>query len=188
MQDKDRRQFFRINQKVALDIRPIQESELLAGPRPEQFEVSPAFSLLCELHEQDAESHHLLRKIAERDGAVASYLQLLNNKIDALGRALVSSSINMDRMIHQHINLSEGGMLFQYPQPLDEDGYLAMKLIFPDSCLGILLHARVLRCKRLADEFEIAVEFYRLPENCRTQLARQIIESQAQTRRQISNG
>ena len=69
----DRREYYRIEDTIALDFR------LLSGPEAQPSSVlndsSPLFNLLSDLHLLDYESQHLLRHISERDRTLASYLK-----------------------------------------------------------------------------------------------------------------
>jgi len=179
--DADRRQFFRINQQVAMDISLLSEDQSNATMST-HFEVPPSFAAICQLHEQDVEAQMMLHRISARDAELARYLQLMSERINVLARTLVSHDIDFNRLVTRDVNLSEGGMLFYYPDALPADGIVEIKLIFPAAELGLLLRARILRCEPIdGNLFEVALEFCQLAESTRTLLARQIMESQSQT-------
>ncbi len=183
MQDQDRRKYFRIEQKVSLELKAVSEEEMAQSPRPVQFEVSPYFLLLSQLQELDAESNSLLRKIAEKDANIAAFLHILHSKVETIAKAVAASGIALEHIVTQEINLSEGGMMFSYPHEIPLGSNLALKLIFPESCIGLLLYAQVCRLIPEANgEYHIGVAFTRLPESCRQILARQIFASQTLAR------
>lgn len=183
MQEQDRRKFFRIEHQVSIELKLISEEEFGANPTPVQFEVSPYFLLLTELQALDTDREHLLRKIAEKDGQIASYLEILNNKIQAIARAVAAGGIDLDSLMSQEVNLSEGGVMFEYDTQLKSDQYLAIKLIFPESCIGLLLYGKTTRIIPLENgKFKTGVEFLRMPESCRTLLARQVMRLQSKQR------
>ncbi|MFC6672482.1 PilZ domain-containing protein [Marinobacterium aestuariivivens] len=180
---QDRRQFYRIDHRVALDYRVVPEADVMSSARPYHFDVSPHFLLLGELQSMESDTGHLLRKIAEKQPDVAAYLKLLNRKIDAVAQSLVSEELsNSSGLRLKSINLSEGGLSFDSNQSLNQGDYLALKLVFPENRLGMLLYARVQRCYQIEGGFHIAIEFFKLTESCRTLIARYILEAQARER------
>jgi c-di-GMP-binding flagellar brake protein YcgR len=180
---QDRRQFYRIEQQVAIEYKFVSEADVMTSPRPYQFDVSPHFLLYSELQAMDIDTGHLLRKIGEKQPEVSAYLKLLNGKISSIARSLASQEFeNISALKLYHINLSEGGLSFECDDDLPLGQYLALKLVFPDSRLGMLLYASVQRNDAINGRFHIGIEFFKLPESCRTLLARFILEAQARER------
>ncbi|KEA62001.1 hypothetical protein ADIMK_3662 [Marinobacterium lacunae] len=180
--DQDRRQFYRIDHPVVLDYKIVSESEVAGSSQPYQFNVSPYFLLQSQLSSIDAECQHLVYKIAESTPHLATYLQHLNKKIDLIGQALSDSQIEFDPVKCQTINLSEGGLSYTNEQALEIGTLLAIKLVFPENSLGLLLYAEVQRCEKKEEAFDIGIAFRKMPESCRTLLARLIIEAQSRER------
>ncbi len=181
--EQERRQFYRIDHPVILEYRVVTESEVAGSPQPYQFDVSPYFLLQSQLAEIDNECQHLLYKVAESTPHLATYLQSLNKKIDLIGRTLSYSGIETESAQPYLVNLSEGGISFSEESPIELGSYLALKLIFPDNGLGLLLYARVQRCLAAESGYDIGVSFMKMSESCRTLLARLIIEAQARERK-----
>lgn len=183
MQEQDRRKFFRIDHQVSLELKPISKNEMNRHPSPAQFEVSPYFLLLSQLQALDTESEHLLHKVAEKDSNTAIVLKQMQKKIDTIARAIATNNIDTTKIVSQEINLSEGGMMFEHPEELALGTFLAIKLIFPEISVGLLLYAKVCRVIPLEnDRYKIGIEFIRLSENCRLLLARQIMLLQSRQR------
>jgi hypothetical protein len=59
--------------------------------------------------------------------------------------------------------------------------------VFPDSLLGLLLYATVQRNEAIDGGYQIGIEFFKMPESCRTLLARFILEAQARERQRQLN-
>lgn len=189
MQEQNRRQFFRIEHQVSVEIKLISEKDFDTNPRPVQFEVSPYFLLLTELQALDTDREYLLRKIAEKDSHIAGYLEIMNDKIQAISHAIAASSMDIEHLQSQEVNLSEGGMMLEYDTELDSDQLLAVKLVFPESSIGLLLYGKTTRIIPLDNgKFKTGIEFIRMPENCRTLLARQVMLLQSRQRqREMEN-
>ncbi|MEH6575757.1 MAG: PilZ domain-containing protein [Amphritea sp.] len=182
--DQERRQFFRINEHISLDYQEISEEEMQQSPQPTQFEVTPYFTLLTQLQELDADSTFLLRKISQKDPTIGSFLEIINSKVEAIAKTIASSDMEFKNLIAQETNLSEGGLSFDSNSQLATDGFVAMKLIFQESCIGLLLYGKVLYSVSCEDGFNTGIEFCRMPESSRMIIARHIISSQS---RQIQN-
>ncbi|MCO4757639.1 MAG: PilZ domain-containing protein [Oceanospirillaceae bacterium] len=184
MQEQERRKFFRIDHQVSIELKTISAEEIAKNPTPVQFEVSPYFLLLSQLQDLDTEGDHLLRKIAEKDANTAAFLQLMHRKIDTIAKAVAVNGIELEQILSQEINLSEGGMMFEYPETFDMDQHLAIKLIFPETCIGLLLYAKVCRLIPMSNgHYKVGIEFIRMPESCRVLLARQVMLLQSHQRR-----
>lgn len=178
----ERRQYYRIDHPVIIEHQCVSEEDVAHSSQPFQFEVSAYFSLQAQLHAIDAECSHYLHRISEHSAPLSAYLQSLNKKIELIAQALTADSLKLDQGEPQFINLSEGGISFFSAQPLEQGQALALKLVFTESRLGMMLYARVIRAQPQTEGYEIAAEFLHMPESCRTQLARLIFEAQARQR------
>lgn len=178
----DRREYYRIEDSIALDF------SLLSGPEARATDAlhddSPLFNLLSDLHLMDFESQHLLRHISERDRTLANYLKVMNKRIDLLGQA-VAQSLLRDIGAPRQVSLSEGGLSFNHSQPISRGSHLALKMVLMPQALGLLLRAEVVHCQKRNDgQFEIGTEFEALTDAQRQLLARHILQRQALERRQ----
>ncbi|MCY1438033.1 PilZ domain protein [compost metagenome] len=132
----------------------------------------------------DFESQHLLRHIHERDRTLASYLKVINKRIDLLGQALAQSLLR-DIGPAQQVTLSEGGIGFTSPQPIEPGTQLALKMVLMPQALGLLMQAVVIHSQARADgQFDIGTEFEAETDAQRQLLARHILHKQAQQRRE----
>jgi len=180
--EDDRREYYRIDDTIALDFTLLSDAEALASE--ELHDSSPLFNLLSDLHLMDFESQHLLRHISERDRTLANYLKVMNKRIDLLGQA-VAQSLLRDIGPSQRVSLSEGGISFNSTQQVDVGSHLAIKMVLMPQALGLLLRARVVHCSPRADQqFEIGTAFEALTDAQRQLLARHILQRQALERRQ----
>lgn len=182
--DQERRQYYRIDKPVVIDYKVVSRDDVAGSSQPHQFNVPPYFLLQSQLAEIDSESQHLIYKIGESTPHLATYLQQLNKKVDLIARTIAGSDLDLENSQRQTINLSEGGLSFIAPEKIDVTSYLALKLVFPDNGLGLLLYAEVQRCAEAEGGYELGVAFMRMPESCRTLLARLILEAQARERQE----
>ncbi len=180
LDEEDRREYYRIEDMIALEIRPLSAPEA-AGQEVLQ-DASPLFNLLSELHLSEFESQHLLRQISERDRAISAFLKSQNKRIDLLSQ-VVALTVLGHIGEPQPVILSEGGIDFQHPTPIATGAHLSVKLVLMPQALGLLLRARVTHCDRKGDGYDVGTEFEHLTEAQRQLLARYILQKQAQERR-----
>lgn len=180
LDEEDRREYYRIEDTIALEIQPL--SALEAAGQEVLQDASPLFNLLSELHLSEFESQHLLRQISERDRAIAAFLKSQNKRIDLLSQ-VVALTVLGHIGEPQPVIISEGGIDFQHPNALATGAHLSVKLVLMPQALGLLLRARVTHCDRKGDGFDVGTEFEHLTDAQRQLLARYILQKQAQERR-----
>ena len=180
LDEEDRREYYRIEDTIALEIRPL--SALEAAGQEVLQDASPLFNLLSELHLSEFESQHLLRQISERDRNTAAFLKSQNKRIDLLSQVIAITVLGQIGE-PQPVVISEGGIEFQHPTPIDTGAHLSVKLVLMPQALGLLLRARVTHCDRKGDGYDVGTEFEHLTDAQRQLLARHILHKQAQERR-----
>lgn len=180
LDEEDRREYYRIEDTIALEIRPLSASE--ATGQEVLQDASPLFNLLSELHLSEFESQHLLRQINERDRNIAAFLKSQNKRIDLLSQVIAITVLGQIGE-PQPVIISEGGIDFQHPSPIAAGAHLSVKLVLMPQALGLLLRARVTHCDRKGDGYDVGTEFEHLTDAQRQLLARHILQKQAQERR-----
>ena len=180
LDEEDRREYYRIEDTIALEIRPLSASE--ATGQEVLQDASPLFNLLSELHLSEFESQHLLRQISERDRNLAAFLKSQNKRIDLLSQVIAITVLGQIGE-PQPVIISEGGIDFQHPTPIATGAHLSVKLVLMPQALGLLLRARVTHCDRKGDGYDVGTEFEYLSDAQRQLLARYILQRQAQERR-----
>ncbi|MGY2259168.1 PilZ domain-containing protein [Pseudomonas sp. SDO55104_S430] len=180
LDEEDRREYYRIEDMIALEIRPLSAAEA-AGQEVLQ-DASPLFNLLSELHLSEFESQHLLRQISERDRNLAAFLKSQNKRIDLLSQVIAITVLGQIGE-PQPVVVSEGGLEFRHPTPIAADSLLSVKLVLMPQALGLLLRARVIHCDRKGESYDVGTEFEHLTDAQRQLLARHILQKQAQERR-----
>ncbi|MNT40874.1 PilZ domain protein [compost metagenome] len=180
LDEEDRREYYRIEDTIALEIRPLSATE--ATGQEVLQDASPLFNLLSELHLSEFESQHLLRQISERDRNLAAFLKSQNKRIDLLSQVIAITVLGQIGE-PQPVIISEGGIDFQHPSPIAAGARLSVKLVLMPQALGLLLRARVTHCDRKGDGYDVGTEFEHLTDAQRQLLARHILQKQAQVRR-----
>lgn len=183
MATHERRHYYRINYPLALEYHAVDMNTILASEQPKQFNVSPYFTLQLQLAELETEMAQLINRVNDTQPHVANALDLLNRKVELIGQTLAEGDLAVDGIKIIDANISESGMSFPSAETFEVKGLLALKLIFPSDALGLLLYAEVVRCEPQGKRFEISINFLKMPERCRSILARTLMRAQMRQRR-----
>lgn len=180
--DEDRREYYRIEDQIALEISPLSAAEAL---EPELLQDdSPLFNLLSELHLSDFESQHLLRQLSDKDRTLAAFLRAQNKRLDLLS-SVVAHTLLGEIGMPRRVILSEGGIEFTQAQHLAPGTRVKAKMVLMPRAHGLLLRGRVTHCDPRPDgNYELGTEFTDMTDAQRQLLARYILQRQQQQRRQ----
>ena len=182
LDEEDRREYYRIEDRIALEITPLSAADALGTDLLQ--DDSPLFNLLSELHLSEFESQHLLRQVSEKDRILAAFLKAQNKRIDLLS-AVVAQGLIGQIGAPQPVILSEGGVEFDNPEAFTPGSRVAVKMVLMPRASGLLLRAKVVHCDKKADgTYEIGTEFTDISDAQRQLLARYILQRQQQQRRQ----
>lgn len=176
--EAERREYYRIEDRIALEITPLDDSPDTAP------DGSPLFTLLSELHLSEFESQHLLRQLGDSNRAISGLLKAQNKRIDLLSQVLAQmlmGTLGEPRPVV----ISEAGLDFHDPAPVAPGTRLNLKMAFMPQALGMMLKARVVHCNALPEgSYSIGVEFEGTTDAQRQLMARYVMQKQAMERRQ----
>lgn len=181
LDEEERREYYRIEDSVALEIQPIPASGTV--DEPAAHDTSTLFDLLTELHVAEFESQRLLRQLDDRDRSTNSFLRAMSKRIDLLGQ-VVAQTVLGKLGPPQNVIMSEGGLQFESPRPFPVDSLLSVKMVLMPQASGMMLQARVTQCHSLTvGDFAVGTEWIDLSDAQRQLLARHILQRQAAQRR-----
>ena len=183
-QTRERRDFFRVDQDVFFDYKPVEAALADDGEAENEFEDSISLSLVNELKRLDKDSVQSLRLLTEKNRLLGDYLQILTSKIDVIARhaLFAQDSFAQDKQ-RKRINLSEDGMAFLSDRTHYKGSFMAIRLIFLPNYSPVTSFARVVRCEQKGENHHVAVKFHKLSNTDRQELSRQILKTQANMRK-----
>ena len=182
LDEEDRREYYRIADRIALQINPLSAAEAL-DPEVLQDD-SPLFNLLSELHLSDFEAQHLLRQLSDKDRTLAAFLRAQSKRLDLLS-AVVAQTLIGEIGQPQAVVISEGGIESSQAQPITPGTRVKVKMVLMPRAHGLLLRGKVSHCDPRPDgSFELGTEFIDMTDAQRQLLARYILQRQQQQRRQ----
>ncbi len=176
----ERREYFRIEDEIALDYRLINEDEadqLLVKIQSRQVDRFTAASSFAATTRQLT---HVMHKVQTQSPELARCLQALDQKLNMVAQLFVSEDMGLNEQPSREVNLSAGGVAFRAQHELETDSLLELRMVLFPSLVGILTVSRVIHCERIDDDnrqfpWQIAVVYEHLRESDREHLVRHIM-------------
>lgn len=146
---ENRRRFFRIDDAVRLSYRPLDPADLADRVSRLNEGLGGSFTLMASLAAITRRMSVSLRRIEQHSSDVAAYLRGLDQKIDAVARALLLQDAELPAMNEEPVNLSAGGLAIAAQQCLPTGTPLEIRLLLLPALTGILAFGLVVECTEL---------------------------------------
>ncbi|MBJ6137613.1 PilZ domain-containing protein [Marinobacter litoralis] len=174
---QDRREFFRIQDRIGLEIRRLEENH---PADPDLFNNTPLDSLKAEYRRLDQDIKNHLANLAERDRLLTGLITTLNSKLDALARIIAFEQNPLQPEDWQDVTLSEGGLAFFSPSVAWQTGdRMAVRMTLPPELYQPQAIAQVIDLERdTAGGAWVLAAFTELEESDRQQIARHVMRWQ----------
>jgi hypothetical protein len=176
----DRRDFYRIKDRVGLEIRrhtPDDSTDLpFNGNHPE--------SLRAEFRRLDQDVRSQLANLAERDRLLTSLIKSLNGKLDTLARIMAFEQNPLQPEDWQEVTLSEGGVSFATQiSDYAVNERLHLRLTLPPELYQPVATARILSTSPdKSGGYQVHTEFVDIHDQDRQQIARHVLRWQIRQR------
>ncbi|TCK17355.1 PilZ domain-containing protein [Thiogranum longum] len=186
----ERREFFRIDDEVALDYRLIDHDEVDQLLEKIQSQLVDRFTAASSFTATTRQMMNLIHKVQAQSPELARCLQAIDQKLNMIAQLFVSEEIKEKQHDTREVNLSAGGVAFRAQHELPVGSLLELRMVLFPSLVGILTISRVVHCERVKDgnpqyPWQIAVEYEHLKETDRELLVRHIMARETeQLRRQ----
>jgi hypothetical protein len=176
----DRRDFYRISDRIGLEIRRHAPDDKVASP----FNGSHVEALRAEFRRLDQDVRSQLANLAERDRLLTSLIKSLNGKLDTLARIMTFEQNPLQPEDWQEVTLSEGGLSFTTTtSDYAVDDQLSMRLTLPPEFFQPVATARILSID--PDDkggYRVHTEFVDIHDPDRQQIARHVLRRQIRQR------
>ena len=189
----ERREYFRIDDEVALDYRLISEDEVDRLQEKIQSRVLDRFSAASSFAATTRQMTHVMHKVQIESPELARCLQALDQKLNMVAQLFVSEEMQLNEQPAREVNLSAGGVAFRTQHEIDVDSLLELRMVLFPSLIGILTVSRVIHCERIDDDnrhfpWQVAVVYEHLRESDREHLVRHIMAKETRQLRGKSSG
>ncbi len=179
--DRDRRCHYRVDDQLNFEFKLVDPKTMRHHRANELFARRSEQQLLCELNKLEDEGQILLREIAKEHRSIAIYLGLLNRKSQLIANQLCLAESEHHSL---KLNLSEGGMAFNYDTALNVGDYMAVALAVVEDSWQLYLYGRVVRClPSVPKGHQIAIAFCDIDPEQQKQLTRRVFKKQMQSHR-----
>lgn len=165
--ENERRDFFRIDDDIYLDIKVISEEEYKLAPETLNNLQNSSFSLSADFATLNNNIHPILNNIRQLNPDVAEYLEALNTKIDNLSQTILCNSGEFDESKIINANISASGIQYKTAQNLKIHDKVKLELVLLPEKIGLLIFGKVVNIKDTTDnENNTCIEFeYLRPED-----------------------
>jgi len=191
--DDERREYFRIEDEIALDYRLISEDEADQLQEKIQSRQVDRFTAASSFAATTRQMTHVMHKVQTQSPELARCLQAIDQKLNMIAQMFVSEEIALNEQPSREVNLSAGGVAFRTQHEIAMDGLLELRMVLFPSLVGILTVSRVIHCERVDDAnrqfpWQVAVVYEHLREADREHLVRHIMAKETQQLRGERSG
>jgi len=181
----ERREYFRIDDEIALDYRLINEDEVDGLQEKIQSRVVDRFSAASSFTATSRQMTHLIHKIQSQSPELSRCLQAIDQKLNMLAQLFVTEEIKLNEQPTREVNLSAGGVAFRSQHEIANNSLLELRMVLFPSLVGILTVSRVIHCERIDDEnrqfpWQVAVVYEHVRETDRELLVRHIMSKETE--------
>jgi hypothetical protein len=180
--DSNRRECFRINDRIGLALKVLTEAEFKWTKQRSKDARSRQMAVNGLLVETDAQKS-ILRKLRNQQPLLVDYLESIEARLSMLARALQSESSEAPNAPTHDVNISGTGLRFHHTERLPKGTRLLLDMqLFPSrTCLRLaatVVWAESTRNRAKADRVAIAVDYSDVPEHDRELLIRHVHDLQ----------
>jgi len=156
----ERREFFRIDDEIYLEVHVINNDEYDKAPEFLANLENDSFSLSADFATLNNNIHPILNNIKQTHPDIAQYLEIINKKIDSLGEHLLQTAINYDENKRITANLSASGIMFETKNSLNKDDLVKIEIVLFPEKIGVLVFGKVVKSTAKNDGIRnISIEF-----------------------------
>jgi len=189
----ERREYFRIDDEIALDYRLISDDEVDRLAERIQSRQVDRFTAASSFAATTRQMTHVMHKVQSESAELARCLQALDQKLNMVAQLFVTEEMELNEQPTREVNLSAGGVAFRAQHEIGMDSLLELRMVLFPSLVGILTVSRVIHCERANDDdrhfpWQIAVVYEHLRESDREHLVRHIMAKETQQLRGERSG
>ena len=182
--DQERREFFRIDDRVNLSYQIVSEEELAKRIKALECSPSDGLTVMTRLTSISQQLAATLHRIDQQNPDVADYLKSLDQKLEVLAQTFLSRNSDLVEQPAQMVNLSAGGIAFSVVDEIEQGTPLEVKLLLSPTYTGILTYGRIVSCDPTEDEeddsYQVRVDFEHIRDSDRDALIRHILRRQGE--------
>jgi len=189
----ERREYFRIEDEIALDYRLISDDEADRLVEKIQSRQVDRFTAASSFAATTRQMTHVMHKVQSESAELARCLQAIDQKLNMIAQLFVTEEMELNEQPTREVSLSAGGVAFRAQHEIGMDSLLELRMVLFPSLVDILTVSRVIHCERINDDnrqfpWQIAVVYEHLRESDREHLVRHIMAKETQQLRGERSG
>ena len=182
---EDRRNFFRINDRVSLKYRVIQNDEVEAEIQSNQNEQNELAELRIAFNNLDQRIQDKLERVQKTSPILGDVLSLFDKKLGLMQNVLLQGGDYKELLTNlTEVNLSASGMSFESRTPINEDTNLKLDMVLFPEYLYLPLRARVVNCRKKIDDtlyrFQVCVAFRDMSSGTQEEIMQHVLSKQSE--------
>jgi len=160
IKNDERRDFFRIEDEVYLELETISADEYQTAPDILDNLHNDSFSLSADFATLNNSFHPVLNNIKQVHPEIAQYLELLNKKIDSLGELLLHKSSAYDENKRIKANISASGIMLETESMYTVGDLIRLEIVLFPEKIGVLIFGKVIKTGESANQKQnLSIEF-----------------------------
>lgn len=182
----NRRDYFRLEDKVHLVKRPLERHMISDDPYHERYQIPKQTLLLSQLRALDGDYQQMIRQLADSHYALHAVLTALDRKLDLLAKYITNQGSDDSALLRETVELSERGIAYYSMTPYEPATYVHLTMVLFPSAASLATIAEVRSCYLVEDHpaiYRVGAEFVVLLEADRKQLSKHLLRKQAMLRR-----
>lgn len=182
---EERREYFRIDDEIALDYRLIDEGEADILRERIRSRVVDRFTAASSFNTTSRQMSHVIHRVQTQSPELARCLQAIDQKLNMVAQLFVSEEMSLSTQVAREVNLSAGGVAFRAPERMEVGSLLELRMVIFPSMVGILTVSRVIQCEPVQDgnthlPWQVGVAYEDLRETDRELLVRHIMSKETE--------
>lgn len=177
----EKRNFFRIDDICLIKYRLVDPSRE-DGEDSSYRQRVEKLTLRARLESMSREMHPVHKMIAAKNSKIASYLTMLDKKIDMLSEYLINTELDDEHGEPQPVNIGAGGISFMSASPIMVGGLVELEMVLFPGKHVIFSRANVVSCIKQevddANRYRVAVEFVGMLDDVRDLITRHVIKKE----------
>ncbi len=155
----NRREYFRIDDRVALTIKPLSADKSVADE--DLFEAKRNALGLANHFNFNREQHRpQLKKISIKHPEVAHYLEFLEEEIQVLAKRVVAQDEELASVPNTDVNICAEGFRIESIKPFKAGQFLEVSMLLFPSYTSLYTHVQVLRSDEITEGDEFLIGKY----------------------------
>jgi len=184
--EDDRRNYFRIRDRVKISFYPVPKDELTDRIERLETDLESKFTVMssCSLITQQMMMQ--LRRIESDLPDVAACIKALDDKLNLIGRAFLTQEEDFSNQVTEQVNISAGGIALNSDEEIKLGTVLEIKLLLLPAMTGLLLFGEVIACKKKKKSdgkdcsYRLRIDFSYMREPDRDILIRHVLQRQGE--------